>query len=310
MKRSALTLAGLALTACSSAPVTRGPVWTDTAPLALPVTERPLTWDEIGALPAPAPGLRIAYGPEPEQFGELRLPDGDGPFPLVILIHGGCWRAAFNLDYFAHWAEWLRARGYASWNVEYRRLGDAGGGWPGTFEDVADAIDYAHELAARYPLNLDAPIAMGHSAGGHLALWAATRGRLGLDAPMWRPHTLPLAQVIGLAPITDLAEYRVGPENSCHAAVEPLLGGDPAQVPERYGMTSPSARLPAGASLGLVVGSVDPIVAPAGVERFAAAARAAGDAVTLHRLPGAGHFDTGVPTPASAFAVQALLESR
>jgi len=142
--------------------------------------------EDILTLPAPPADARIAYGPDPLQFGDLRLPTaasggGDGPFPLVVLIHGGYWRNRYDLAYFGHAAAALTATGFATWNIEYRRVGDAGGGWPGTLLDVAAATDYARTLAATQPIDLDRVVALGHSAGGQLAAWLAARRRLAPD---------------------------------------------------------------------------------------------------------------------------------
>src|SRR5947209_5684909 len=127
---------------------------------------------------SPTTPVRLPYGPEYLQFGELYLPAGDGPFPVIPLIHGGYWRARYDLTLMDGLAEDLARRGYAAWNIEYRRVGDEGGGWPGTFLDVALATDYLRELAITYPLNLQKVVTMGHSAGGHLALWLVARSRI------------------------------------------------------------------------------------------------------------------------------------
>src|SRR2546421_1676955 len=127
--------------------------------------------------PAPIKPLRIAYGPEYLQFGELYLPNHAEPYPVVILIHGGYWRARYDLTLMHGLGEDLAKRGIAAWNIEYRRIGDPGGGWPGTLLDVARAADFVHTLAPTYALDLKRVVAMGHSAGGHLALWLAARPR-------------------------------------------------------------------------------------------------------------------------------------
>lgn len=277
----------------------------------LPHTDTPLSWGDVQALPAPMPGKRLTYGDAPEQFGYLRVPDGPGPHPVVVLIHGGCWLNAFDLEYFEHWAATLVEQGFATWNIEYRRLGDAGGGWPNTFLDVGRAIDQLRALAETYSLNTNDVRAMGHSAGGHLALWAATRRENASDAALKTSDPLALNQVIGLAAIGDLSEYRIGPPNSCHSSVDQLMGGDPKRFPDRYTEGSPAARLPLGVLSHLLQGDADPIVAPESVRRFVTNAQASGDPSNYIELPGAGHFDLGVPTAASLAAVlRALSENR
>jgi acetyl esterase/lipase len=260
----------------------------------------PLTWTELTRLPLPDGVAREAYGPAPAQFGELRVPQGAGPFPVMVLIHGGCWQAAYDLVYITRLADWITRAGWATWTIEYRRLGDPGGGWPGTFEDVAAAADHLRALARRAPLDLGHVVAAGHSAGGQLALWLASRPRLTPDQALWTTsQPLPIHGVLGLAAITDLDEYRIGPADSCHASVEPLLGGDPALVPDRYAQASPLRRLPLRVPQVLVHGALDPIVDLAAARRYVERARAAGDTAQLLEIPLAGHFDVAAPVPAS-----------
>ena len=142
----------------------------------------PLAWGAVSARPLPPPGQLIAYGPAASQFGSLRVPDGDG-LPVAVLIHGGCWLAQFDYRYFEHLAHAIHALGFVSWNIEYRRVGEEGGGWPGTFGDVADAIDHVRALPGAVRFDLERVTVIGHSAGGQLALWSASRDRLPTDHP-------------------------------------------------------------------------------------------------------------------------------
>lgn len=131
---------------------------------------------DVNALPSRPADARVTYGADPLQFGDLRLPSGKGPFPVAVVIHGGCWVSTFaTLQNTAAMADALRDAGIATWNVEYRRLDNPGGGWPGTFTDVGIAADHVRVLAKTYPLDLSRVLAVGHSAGGHLALWLAGR---------------------------------------------------------------------------------------------------------------------------------------
>ncbi len=266
-----------------------------------------LTWDAFDALPLPAPAPRITYGPAPQQFGELRLPEGAGPHPVVVLIHGGCWRNRYDLTYITRLAVWLTAQGWATWTIEYRRLGDVGGGWPGTLRDAGRALDFLRELARHAPLDLGRVITAGHSAGGHLALWLASRARLAPDSALYRADPLPVAGVLGLAAITDLDTFRIGPADTCHAAVEPLMQGDPATVPQHYAEASPMRRLPLSVPQALLQGEEDDTVSVDSVRHYADAAEHAGDAVRLWALPGAGHFDVAAATEASKAALLAAL---
>ena len=280
-------LMAVLLSACAN----RSPTASDAAPAAH--APQPLNWAQVQARPLPPPGERLQYGPAPQQFGELRLPDGAGPHPVVVLIHGGCWLSQFDLTYFSHLADALTRQGFATWSIEYRRIGDDNGGWPGTFVDIGLAIDHLRELAAVRPLNLAHVATLGHSAGGQLALWAATRD----DAHALLPadHPLPIRAVIGLAPITDMERYRTGPDGSCHSAVDAVMGGTPDTAGERYAAVSPAARLPLHVPVLLVSGAKDPIVSPASVEAFAQAALLEGDQIHLRVVAGEGHFDPAMP---------------
>jgi len=239
----------------------------------------------------PPPGERIAYGPGPSQFGELRLPPGAGPHPVAIVLHGGCWLARYDATYMTHLAAALTENGIATWNVEYRRLGEDGGGWPGTFTDVARATDYVRVLAERHALDADRVVAVGHSAGGQLALWLAARPRLPRESPVYAANPLPLVGVVTLAGITDLR--RVGP--ACAAEVPRLLGGAPDSRAAIVAQTSPLALLPAGVPAAIVSGDRDGIVPIETAKDYVAAATAKGDAVQLIAIPGAGHFDVVDP---------------
>jgi len=252
--------------------------------------DRPLmmTSGDLGRLTAPLPDARIPYGDGAFRFGELRLPDGPGPFPVAIVIHGGCWLAEYDLAHIAKLAEALTTQGLAVWVPEYRRVGDPGGGWPGTFEDVAAGADYLRALAQDHPLDLGRVLAVGHSAGGQLALWLAARARLGPDSPLRGPEPLRLRGVLGLAAAADLAflyEQQV-----CGHVVEGLMGGSPAEFPERYAIASPVERVPLDVPQILLNGRYDTRWAPVAL-RYFEAARAAGAPVRLIEAPESGHFE-------------------
>ena len=222
-----------------------------------------IQYDELIATPAPHPTKRVAYGSGPLQFGDLWLP-GDGhqassKRTTIVFIHGGCWQAEYSLDHTAYAASALAAAGYVVWVPEYRRIGDAGGGWPGTFDDVGAAVDFVRTLAANEPMiDTARVIAAGPSAGGQLALWAATRLRDASHQTAGASRS-PLAPigVVSLAGITDLAAYGAA-AGSCNASVTPLLGGRPADVRDRYRAVSPIERLPIGVPMRLVHGDRDP----------------------------------------------------
>ena len=225
------------------------------------------------------------YGDAASQFGELWLPAGDAPNPIVVLIHGGFWQDAFDLRLMDPLARDLVGRGYAVWNIEYRRVGNDGGGWPTTFDDVAAAIDHLAALGGSAPLDLDQVALVGHSAGGHLALWAAGREAIAPGDPWSDPVVIP-ALTVGQAPVADLA--RASAERAGGGAVDLFLGGSVDEVPERYAAATPNADV--SGELLIVLGSADSIVLPqwaGGAPGFEAAQ------VVVN---GADHFDVIDPT--------------
>jgi acetyl esterase/lipase len=229
----------------------------------------------------------VSYGPGPEQFGELWPGRPTRRNPVIILLHGGYWRTRYRLDLMHALAADLQARGFAIWNIEYRRIGMPGAGWPGTFQDVANAIDALADLSRPFRLELHQVLVAGHSAGGHLALWAASRHKLG-DAKLGRPHVR-LSLAVSLAGITDLAE--ASRRELSDNAVDALLGGGPETRAEVYGHACPSRLLPTGIPKLIVHGTADASVPYDLGATFAAAAAAAGDACSFLSLPGVGHFE-------------------
>jgi acetyl esterase/lipase len=256
------------------------------------------------------------YGSAPAQVCDLHLPDGP-PRAVAVLVHGGFWRARYDRSQEHKVAADLVGRGWAVWNLDYRGVGkgpSAGGGWPATFEDVATAVDLLADVGGQVarPLPLDRVAAVGHSAGGQLALWIAGRHRLPRGAPGAEPRVRPVA-VVSQAGVVDLvAAARRGVGNG---AVVEVLGGTPERVPVRYALTSPMELVPIGVPTLLVTGDADDAVPPALSVSWAAAARAAGDDVTLHVEPGEGHM--GHVDPASrvwavarAFLTNRVLDDR
>lgn len=251
-----------------------------------------IAYSELIATPAPPADHRIAYGSETLQFGELRIPRGTELMPLVVLIHGGCWRSQYDLKHVAPAAVALAQEGFAVWTIEYRRIGDANGGWPGTFDDIAHGVDYVRKLGAQFPqIDTSRVVLMGHSAGGQLALWAASR-KQNETTGLFRSSIAPLkvAGVVSLAGITDLAEFGTGTAG-CNQSVTPLMGGTLQQVPQRYRAVSPVERVPTGVFVRLVHGDADPIVPLAQSRTFLDRAHTAGDRAELDIIAGGGHFD-------------------
>lgn len=254
---------------------------------------------DFQALPSRPADARASYGEGPEQFGELRLPAGRGPHPVVVLIHGGCFKAAYaTLRDMAPMADALKADGVATWNIEYRRLGSPGGGWPGSYQDVGRAIDHLRVLAPRHGLDLRNVVVVGHSAGGHFATWAATRRKLPADSDVATPDPLPLAGVVDLAGPFDMRENIDNYQAQCgDPVIHQMLGGAPDQQPERYRQASAGAQLPLKVPQVLIWDEHETYVPRPLAEAYVARAKAAGDDVRLLIVDGAGHFEIASPSP-------------
>jgi len=254
------------------------------------------TYKAFGAT-ASKPAATVAYGSGPLQVADLRLPAGKGPFPVAVVIHGGCWQASYDSrSGIAGFAEALTKRGFATWNVDYRRVGDPGGGWPGTFEDIAAAEDKLADIAATYHLDLARVGVVGHSAGTHLALWAASRVKLPAQWTATRVRPVAVAAVDGpgaLAPFVGIDAQVCG-----KPAVVPLMGGTPKERAFEYGIASPIDHLPLGPRQLLVKAKLGPLMEP-----YVAAARAGGDAVEVLVPANANHFDIVTPNTPNGMAV-------
>jgi len=250
-----------------------------------------LTFRDIQKLEMPAADHRISYGSAAQQFGDLRLPKSRGPHPVAIIIHGGCWFSEYDLNHIASFAAALTELGVATWTIEYRRVGNPGGGWPGTFADVAQATDHLRVLARSFPLDLKRVITVGHSAGGQLALWLAARKQLSRSSLLHVSNPLKLSGVISLAGITDMQGFSSG----CNDAVRKVLGGTVDDIPYRYKQTSPIELLPLGVRQSLIQGSLDTIVPPKLGEHYKRAAEKQGETVKFIALEGVGHFELIAP---------------
>jgi acetyl esterase/lipase len=241
---------------------------------------------------------RFSYGPEALHFGELHLPRGEEPYPTVILIHGGFWRNLYDYTLMTGLAQDLAARGIAAWNIEYRRVGDVGGGWPNTLLDVASAASFLRTLPQ---LDQRRIVAIGHSAGGHLALWLAAYWRLAdrhlRDGVVFDAPVTPLVGVISLAGVNDLEmSWRL---NLGGGAASELLGGGFNEVPQRYVAASPAALLPLNVPQVMIHGTADDRVPFQVSQTYTQVAQAAGDQATLIELRGVDHFALIDPTSAA-----------
>ena len=238
----------------------------------------------------PRRGKMVQYGGDPNQFAELRFPLGEGPFPLLFVIHGGFWSAAYDLQHISPLCAELTSYGIVTCNLEYRRVGQDGGGWPGTLLDVANGAEYLKQLMTQdRRVDTRRSAVIGHSAGGHLALWLAGKHRLPKGSVLHGNQKPWLTAVISLAGISDLShawDLRLG-----SGAVNRLIGGSPAQYPERYSEASPIELLPMGVRQILIHGREDDVVPISQSEHFVRVAGTVGDNASLLPLDKTGHFE-------------------
>lgn len=250
---------------------------------------------------------RITYGTNPDNYGILHLPEGPGPHPIVVMVHGGGWLEDHDLSYFEPLAQSLSEEGVAVWNIEYRRVG-GDGGWPTTLADADDATEsLASVVQQTVPglLDLDRVHVAGHSAGGHLAAWIAGRHTLPAEAPGAQP-AIRLRSATIMAGVFDLSMAATAGHDGF---VRALLDGLPQDHPDRYLMASPVNHLPIGLPVTALHGTADQTVDPAQSRNYITAANSAGDNAELRMLDGVGHGDFGnVDSEAWAVAKQVILK--
>ena len=270
------------------------------------LAQRPLMPPDLDTMPSRPPTARVAYGTDSLQFGDLRIPEGRGPFPVAIIIHGGCWLSRFaSLKIMSPLADALAKDGIATWNIEYRRNDNPGGGWPGSFLDVANGIDHIRALARKYPLDTTRVAITGHSAGAHFALWAAARSRIRSESPIATKTPFRPLVTIPLGGPGDMAEITQREKTFCGAvpSASGVMGGMPADVPDHYRDGAPLSLLPFGVPEVLIVGEKDPIMPAAVREAWVARAKAAGDDASLVIVAG-GHFELLAPDHESGRTVR------
>ena len=254
-----------------------------------------MVWPDLLERTRPEPSRTISYGDDQMQKVDLWLPDGPGPHPTVLMVHGGCWQTEIADRRIMNWiAEDLRKRGIAVWNIDYRGVDRDGGGYPGTFLDAAAAADALREHAPKYNLGLTPLVATGHSAGGHLALWLAGRPRLPEGSPLRTRDPLKIDTVVSLGGLPDLEEAARPPGSGCGTEViDKISGGG------RWAETSVNRLAPLGVRQVLVNGLQDRIIPTAFAEAYAAPMRAAGDAVEVRLVDRTGHVELIAPESAA-----------
>jgi acetyl esterase/lipase len=209
-----------------------------------------------------------------------------------VLVHGGCWTKEFGgITQLRNMAGALAARGIAVWNVEYRRVDEAGGGYPGTYQDMNAALDLLARTARDHPLDLDRLVAVGHSAGGQLVQWLAARPRIPATSPLYQAHPVPVRHVVSLGGLADLRREAALLKTSCERDIVELAGTPSAARPDVFSDTNAGDLMPNGSRTILVTGELDTISPPRVAHDFAARARAAGDTAEVVILPGASHYD-------------------
>jgi acetyl esterase/lipase len=293
--RNPLALAAtLALAACAMA--------THDAPKQATGPDGLMAWPDLLERPRPAPSETIRYGDDPMQVVDLWLPSGTGPHPTVLMVHGGCWQTEIADRRIMNWtADDLRKRGIAVWNIDYRGVDRDGGGYPGTFMDVALAADALRDHAERYDLRLEPLVAVGHSAGGHLALWLAARPRLPADSLLHMPNPVAIHGVVSLGGLPDLEEAARPPGSGCGTDVIARISGG------NFAATSVPRLAPLGLRQVLVNGMQDRIIPTRYAEAYAEQMRAAGDNVRIRMIDRTGHVELIAPeTAAWAAAVEEI----
>lgn len=256
-----------------------------------PLHADPLHLQDYLALQGPSADEHIPYGPAPSQFAELFRAHGSGPFPVVVLIHGGCWAHQFGgLRQIASLASALADKGWMVWSIEYRGIDEEGGGFPGTYLDIAQALQKLLGEATRLNMDLSRMVVVGHSAGAQLALWAAARRRIPMDSPLYSANALHLPTVIGLGVLPDLKDAD-DIKRACGVNAVALTGLPQPGRADVYADTSPQSMLPIGSRVILINGELDTVAPPALAAHFANDARRAGDTIRHLVVPDASHYD-------------------
>jgi acetyl esterase/lipase len=250
----------------------------------------------------PKADKRISYGADPLQFGDLWMPAvaAGTRVPVLVFVHGGWWQSAYGLEYAGFLCQAMKALGVAVWSVEYRRVGNSGGGWPGTMQDVAAGTDYVAELAKTFAIDAERVVAAGHSAGGQLAFWLAGRHHIPHDSVLAQPE--PKIVPRGLVALAGAVDLRLtielcngGRFTNGRPSTIALMGGTPDEFPARYAAANPGELLPLMVAQKLVQGTADGQIPAELPQRWKQMAQRQGDAVEVTMVEGASHFDVVDP---------------
>lgn len=270
-----------------------------------------MRYADFKKLVQPPAQRRIAYGHDPLQYVELWEPEGVGPFPVVLMIHGGCWQTdVAKADIMHLMAAAFVRHGVAVWNIEYRGVDVPGGGYPGTFQDAAAAADLLRDRGPELGLDTSHAVAVGHSAGGHLALWLAGRHRIERSSVLWAQRPLSLTGVVSQGGLPDLREARTAAAEACGVdTIDRLVGPATPTHPDPYTDTSPVSLAPLGATQVMISGAADVIAPPRFAQGYADTIKDKGDAVSIVTIPAQGHFELITPgTPAGDAVIDAALK--
>lgn len=271
---------------------------------------KPATLADYMRLSGPNPSERLPYGGSPYQFVELFQPRGLGPFPVVVLIHGGCFKNQYQgMPQMRGIAGALSSQGIAVWSIEYRGIDEPGGGYPGSFQDVNAALDMLAVQAENRHFDIARIIAVGHSSGAYLALWTAGRSRVPASSPLHDSQSISVRNVVALGGLGDLRPYAESLQNACGYSISQVTGVSSAARQDVYADTTPIELSPNGSHTVFVNGELDNLATPQEAQGYADRVRRRGDAAETVVLPGASHFDEVSITSASWPVVLGVIRS-
>lgn len=269
-----------------------------------------MSWPDLTGQPLPSASTSVRTGPLDTDVVDVWLPEGEGPHPTVLMVHGGCWQKAIaDRTLMNYAAAALRDEGMAVWNIEYRGVDEAGGGYPGTYQDVARAVDALGAYGPALGLEVSNVVAIGHSAGGHLALWAAARPKLPETSPLYEADPLAIKGVVNVGGLADLEASAPVTQAGCLADIMNKLTGLP--IGERanvFADTSPAEMLPLGVRQVSLNGANDKIAPPVLGKAYSEKAGAAGDPAVYVEIPRTGHVELVAPGTAAFDAEIAILQ--